>query len=73
MQDDLLAVRRRFAWQALTGAAGRPADDVVQAFLGAKPEALARLGRFMRALALDGTKDLASLIVALRQIRALDG
>src|SRR5439155_23437776 len=73
LRDDLRLVRRQLAERALAEAEGRPIDEVVEAFLQARAEPVARLERFMRALALEGVSDLAALTVAVRQIRSLAG
>jgi glutamate dehydrogenase len=71
VQDDLLLVRRLATEKVLDEAGNRPVDDAVAAFLDSRSEALARLSRFMRALALEGANDLAAMTVALRQVRSL--
>jgi len=71
VQDDLLLVRRLVTEKVLDEAGNRPVDDAVAAFLDSRSEALARLSRFMRALALEGANDLAAMTVALRQVRSL--
>jgi glutamate dehydrogenase len=71
VQDDLLLVRRLVAEKVLDEAGNRPVDEAVAAFLGSRSEALDRLSRFMRALALEDANDLAAMTVALRQVRSL--
>jgi glutamate dehydrogenase len=71
LEDDLLRVRRDLAETAIREGRGRPIDDAVDTFLGARAEAIARLDRFMRSLSADPGGGLAALSVAVRQIRAV--
>jgi glutamate dehydrogenase len=73
IEDDLLTARRRLAELALKESEGGTADDAVQALMTRNGDTAKRLGRFMRGLALEEASDLASLTVAVRQIRALAG
>jgi glutamate dehydrogenase len=73
LEDDLFAVRRELAEEALASANGRPIDEAIDAFLETKPHALGRLQRFTRSLAMEGVSDLSQLTVALRQLRSLTG
>jgi glutamate dehydrogenase len=73
VEDDLLLLRRQVAERALAHGEGAPVDEAVAAYLAARGEATARLGRFMRGLALEEASDLAALTVAVRQVRALAG
>jgi glutamate dehydrogenase len=71
VQDDLLLVRRLVAEKVLEEAGDRPVDEGVAAFLVSRSEGFDRLSRFMRGMALEDANDLAAMIVALRQVRAL--
>jgi NAD-specific glutamate dehydrogenase len=52
---------------------GLPIDEAVEKFMESRDDAVTRLQRFLRSLAVDGMNDLAQLTVALRQIRSLIG
>ncbi len=71
VEDDLLAVRRELTEKALELAGDRPIDEAVEGFLATRAERVARVQRFIRALAVEGVSDLAQLTVALRQLRSL--
>jgi glutamate dehydrogenase len=71
MEDDLFAVRRELCEQAIAASQGKPIDEAIEAVLEAKPQALGRMQRFTRTLAMEGVSDLAQLTVALRQLRSL--
>jgi glutamate dehydrogenase len=73
IEEDLLTARRRLAELALEQSEGGTADEAVEALMKRNGDAAKRLGRFMRGLALEEASDLASLTVAVRQIRALAG
>jgi glutamate dehydrogenase len=73
IEDDLYTARRRLAERALDHPEGQSADEAVEALMTSNGDAAKRLGRFMRGLALEEVSDLASLTVAVRQIRALAG
>ena len=73
VEDDLLLVRRQLAAQVIASADGRPIDDAVSIYLGARAQAVGRLDRFMRSLSAEATGGLAALTVAVRQVRALAG
>ena len=73
LEDDLMQVRRDLAAIAIREGVGRPIDEAVDSFLGARAEGIARLDRFMRSLAADPGGGLAALSVAVRQIRAVVG
>ena len=74
VEDDLLLLRRQIAERILADAeSGGTVDEIVAAYLGAREEAVARLTRFMRGLALEEASDLAALTVAVRQVRSLAG
>jgi glutamate dehydrogenase len=73
VEEDLLAARRRLAEHALAQVDGRTVDEAVDAFVTEHQDAVKRLVRFMRGLALEEISDLAAVTVALRQIRALAG
>ncbi len=45
----------------------------MNAYIEERPQVIGRLRDFMRALALDGVDDVASVVVAIRRIRALGG
>jgi glutamate dehydrogenase len=73
VEEDLLAARRRLAEHALAHLDGRSVDEAVDTFVAEHQDAVERLVRFMRGLALEEISDLAAVTVALRQIRALAG
>ncbi|MDR9451321.1 MAG: hypothetical protein RI637_08910, partial [Acidimicrobiia bacterium] len=70
----LLNLRRELAERVLTeaGTDATP-QEAMESYLATRSRSHDRLTRFMRALALDGVDDVASVIVAIRQIRALVG
>jgi glutamate dehydrogenase len=70
--DDVLETRRVLALKALQEApAGASAGDAVAAFLASREDLRRRLASFTRALALEGTTDLAGLSLAVRHLREL--
>ena len=73
LEDDLRLLRRQVAERALAHAPERPPDEAVDSYLQARGDVIARLGRFMRGLALEEAGDLSALTVAVRQVRALAG
>jgi glutamate dehydrogenase len=73
VEDDLLLLRRQVAERALAQGKGLVVGEAVAAYLAARGDATARLGRFMRGLALEDASDLAALTVAVRQVRGLAG
>jgi glutamate dehydrogenase len=73
VEDDLLMLRRQVAERALAHGKGLAVGEAVAAYLAARGDATARLGRFMRGLALEDASDLAALTVAVRQVRGLAG
>ena len=74
VEEDLLTLRRELAERVLTeAAAGATPQEAMETYLATRSKAHDRLTRFMRVLALDGIDDVASVIVAIRQIRALVG
>ncbi len=73
IKDDLTLLQRELAEMALTAYPGEAGRDAVELYRAARPEALERLARFMRSLVLDGVDDVASVVVAIRRIRALAG
>jgi glutamate dehydrogenase len=73
VEDDLASARRRLAERALSNAKGASVDEAVDAFVAEREDALQRLVRFMRGLALEEISDIAAVTVAVRQIRTLAG
>jgi glutamate dehydrogenase len=71
LRDDLWRARRELACGALSGAAGAPVEDAVDAFVAAHPDALGRIAGLARTMASEGGADLAGLTLAVRQLRAL--
>ncbi|MEP6953176.1 MAG: NAD-glutamate dehydrogenase, partial [Solirubrobacteraceae bacterium] len=71
VRDDVWRVRRDLAQHALAEAPGAPVAEAVAAFVSSRPDALARLESFSRALAREGVADLAGLTLAVRQLRSL--
>jgi len=72
-EDDLLALRRRLCERVLEEAPAGSIDEAVERFLDARGEAVDRVRRFMRSLAVEGLTDGSQLTVALRQLRTLAG
>jgi glutamate dehydrogenase len=72
VEDDLVLVRRQLSERILaeTEPSLTPAA-ALEHYLVDRVHALGRLTRFMRALAVDGVDDIAPVVVAIRQIRAL--
>jgi len=74
VEEDLLKLRRELAERVLIEAAPDASPhEAMEAYLATRSRSHDRLTHFMRALALDGVDDVASVIVAIRQIRALVG
>jgi glutamate dehydrogenase len=73
LETEMLAVRRRIAERVLEGAEGRSIDAALDAFFLEHADEDGRLARFLRLLTKDGVSDTASVVVALRQLRALTG
>jgi glutamate dehydrogenase len=71
VRDDVLGARRMLAHRALVEQPELPAVDAVNAFLETRAEPRRRLTAFTRALAHEGTTDLAALTLAVRHLRAL--
>ena len=71
VRDDLVLLRRQLAERILEEAPDSDPAAALDRYLAARTAALGRLTRFMRSLAVDGVDDVASVIVAIRQIRAL--
>ncbi len=71
--DDLALLRRELAELVLTSHPDVKVKAAVKKYLEARPAALHRLRQFLRALAIDGVDDVASVFVATRRIRALAG
>jgi glutamate dehydrogenase len=69
--DDVLEARRVLALQALQESPGTPAEEAVAAFLQSREDPRRRLASFTRALALEGSTDLAGLSLAVRHLREL--
>ena len=74
VEEDLLSLRRDLAERVLAEAGDEASpQEAMEAYLATRGRSHDRLTRFMRSLALDGVDDVASVIVAIRQIRALVG
>jgi glutamate dehydrogenase len=71
LQDDLVLLRRQLSERILEESPDAEPAEALDHYLVARTQALGRLTRFMRSLAVDGVDDVASVVVALRQIRAL--
>jgi glutamate dehydrogenase len=69
--DDVLEARRVLALQALQESPEASAHDAVEAFLRSREDPRRRLASFTRALALEGSTDLAGLSLAVRHLREL--
>jgi len=69
--DDLVLLRRQLVERIFAEAGGSGSQEALQSYLVARTHELGRLTRFMRSLAADGVTDVASLVVAIRQIRNL--
>jgi glutamate dehydrogenase len=69
--DDVLEARRVLALRALQESADGSAEQAVAAFLRSREEPRRRLAAFTRALALEGSTDLAGLCLAVRHLREL--
>ena len=74
VDEDLLMLRRDLAERVLTeSASDSTPQQAMESYLATRGNAHDRLTKFMSSLALDGVDDVASVIVAIRQIRALVG
>ncbi len=71
LRDDLWRARRDLAQRVLEESPGAPVQDAVEAFVDARPDAMARLAGLARTMAGEGGADLAGLSLAVRQLRAL--
>ena len=71
VEDDLVLLRRQLAERILAGSGDAAPQAALDHYLIEHTQELGRLTRFMRSLAVDGVDDVASLIVAIRQIRSL--
>jgi glutamate dehydrogenase len=69
--DDVLQARRVLALQALEEFPDASAEEAVAAFLQSREDPRRRLASFTRALALEGSTDLAGLSLAVRHLREL--
>jgi glutamate dehydrogenase len=67
----VLEARRLLALRALQESPDIPAEQAVEAFLQSREEPRRRLTAFTRALALEGSTDLAGLSLAVRHLREL--
>ena len=74
VDEELLKLRRELAERVLNESADNATpQEAMESYLTTRASAHDRLARFMSSLALDGVDDVASVIVAIRQIRALVG
>jgi len=64
-------LRRQLVEAIFAEAEGPGAETALQGYLVARTHELGRLTRFMRSLAADGVVDVASVVVAIRQVRNL--
>jgi glutamate dehydrogenase len=71
LEDDLMSVRRLLAERVLVEAGARTPEDAVHHFLAERSHRVARLVRFTHTLEAEVLEDLAPLLVAVRQVRAL--
>jgi glutamate dehydrogenase len=71
IEEDLVLLRRQLVEGIFAEAEGPGAEAALQSYLVARTHDLGRLTRFMRSLAADGVTDVATVIVAIRQIRNL--
>jgi glutamate dehydrogenase len=69
--DDVLEARRVLALRALQESPDASAEQAVEQFLRSREEPRRRLTAFTRALALEGSTDLAGLSLAVRHLREL--
>jgi len=69
--DDVLEARRVLALKALQESPEATAEQAVEQFLRSREEPRRRLTVFTRALALEGSTDLAGLSLAVRHLREL--
>ncbi len=71
IEDDLVLLRRQLVERIFAETDGGGAQHALQSYLVSRTHEIGRLTRFMRSLAVDGVSDVASVIVAIRQIRNL--
>ncbi len=71
--EDLYRVRRQLAERVLADADGRTVDEAIGRFLAEHSDAFDRLARFMRGVGGEDANDVAAMVVALRNVRALVG
>jgi glutamate dehydrogenase len=70
VEEELLVVRRRAAERVLDLAEGRTGADAVEHFRKSRPSHTTRLSRFLDVFDFEGDRDVAPLMVALRQVRS---
>ena len=70
-REDAFEARRELAASVLEESPGAPPDEAVARFLESHGRQARRLEGFLRALAREGDPDLAGLILAVRQLRAI--
>jgi glutamate dehydrogenase len=73
VEDDLALLRRELAERVLASHPNATGKAALEAYIAARRLVVGRLKEFMRALALDGVDDVASVVVAIRRIRSLAG
>lgn len=69
--EELLHLRRRIAERVFAGAGGRDPEAETERYLEANRRTYERLVRVTRKLALEGSIDLASIVVAVSMLRTL--
>jgi len=73
VSDDLVLLRRQIAERILEASPDADPAHALDTYLISRTHEIGRLTRFMRALAVDGVDDVASVVVAIRRIRTLVG
>ncbi len=71
VEDELVSVRRRLVERMLEAAPSLPPEEAVARYLLSRSRSVARLVRFMRSFESAPLDDVAPLMVAVRQVRAL--
>jgi glutamate dehydrogenase len=71
VEDDLRRLRRTLAERVLAECPELPPQPAVEQYLERRRRRVDRLDRFLRVLAADGVDDVASAVVAMRQVESL--
>ncbi len=71
IHEEMLALRSQISEHVVVEGGGQPPDVAITNYIGSRSEALGRLSKFERSLAMEDANDLSAMTVALRYVRAL--